>query len=270
MSLVTALLIFVASVEAQWPGQTATDAPRSPDGEVDLDAPGPRTSAGKPDLSGVWRAGARSYSGGQPTGFSNPGADVFEPAGLRVLPFAGAPLSEYGEALRKAREATQFRDNPRGLCLPIGIMQLYIAAMPARYVQTPRELVIIYEGNSERREIFLDGRSTPTNNPQPWWNGYSAGRWDGDVLVVETTNFRDGGWLDAFGHPLTDAATVTERFRRPTYGRMEIDITIDDRKAYLRPFTVRRNQALVLEGDLIESVCLENNHFPPPPDRGRR
>jgi hypothetical protein len=268
VSLVAALFIFVASVEAQWPRQAATDAPRGPDGEFDLDAPAPRTSDGKPDLSGVWRGGGNSRA--QRGGFSSPGPDVFESVGLRVLPFVGAPLNDYGEALRNAREAAQGRDNPRGLCLPVGIVQLHIAALPARYVQTPRELVIIYEGNSERREIFIDGRSTPRNNPQPWWSGYSAGRWNGDVLVVETTNFRDGGWLDAVGNPLTDAARVTERFRRPSYGRMEIDITIDDRKAYLRPFTVRRNQALMVDGDLIESVCLENNHFPPPPDRGKR
>ena len=250
----------MTSLHAQWPRQAV---------DVNLDAPAPRATDGRPDLSGVWRAGGSSYALGQRTGFSYPGPDVFESVGLRVLPFAGAPLTDYGEALRNARDAAQGRDNPRGLCLPVGIMQLHISALPARYVQTPRELVIIYEGNSERREIFTDGRSRPNNNPQPWWNGYSSGRWDGDVLVVETTNFRDDGWLDAAGNPLTDAAIVTERFRRPSYGRMEIDITIDDRKAYLRPFTVRRNQALVVGDDLIESVC-ENNHFPPPADRGKR
>ena len=251
----------MTSLPAQWPARALAD--------VNLDAPAPRTTDGRPDLSGVWRAGGSSYAIGQKTGFSYPGPDVFESVGLRVLPFAGAPLNDFGEALRNARAAAQGRDNPRGLCLPVGIMQLHIAALPARYVQTPRELVIVYEENSQRREIFTDGRSAPRNNPQPWWNGYSVGRWDGDVLVVETTNFRDDGWLDTAGNPLTDAATVTERFRRPSYGRMEIDITIDDRKAYLRPFTVRRNQALMVEGDLIESVC-ENNHFPPAPDRGKR
>ena len=269
MPLVAALLLFAASLDAQWPRYRSADAPSGPDGEVDLNAPTPRTTAGTPDLSGVWRGGGGSYAMGQPTGFSSPGPDVFESVGLRVLPFVGAPLSDYGEALRHAREAAQGRDNPRGLCLPVGIIQLHIAALPARYIQTARELVIVYEGNSERREIFIDGRSAPTSSAQPWWNGYSVGQWDGDVLVVQTTNFRDGGWLDAVGHPLTDAAIVTERFRRPSYGRMEIDMTIDDRKAYLRPFTVRRNQALMVDGDLIESVCLENNHFPPPPDRGR-
>jgi len=270
LSLVAALLLFVASVEAQWPRQAPADAPRTADGEIDVDAPAPRTSDGKPDLSGIWRGGGSSYARGRLTAFSQPASDVFEAVSLRILPFVGTPLTDYGQTILKEREATNARDNPRGLCLPIGIMQLHIAGGPARYVQTPRELVILYEGNGERREIFTDGRSMPANDPQPWWNGYSVGRWEDDELVVETTHFRDGGWLDGVGYPLTDAARITERFRRTSYGRMEIDITIDDRKAYLRPIKVRRNQALMVEGDLIESVCLENNHFPPPPDRGKR
>jgi hypothetical protein len=268
--LAAALWLTAASLEAQWPNRIPADAPRTPDGEVDVDAPAPRTADAKPDLSGVWRAGGSSYARGRPTGFSQPGSDVFEAVSLRLLPFVGAPLTDYGQTILKEREATNARGNPRGLCLPVGIMQLHIAAVPARYVQTSRELVILYEGNGERREIFIDGRSMPANDPQPWWNGYSVGRWEGDELVVETTHFRDGGWLDGVGYPLTDAARITERFRRTSYGRMEIDITIDDRKAYLRPIKVRRNQALMVNGDLIESVCLENNHFPPSPDRGKR
>ena len=267
--LAAVLLVSMASLHAQWPARESSDVPRNPTGEPDLDAPAPRAVNGKPDLSGVWRAGGRSNVLGRRTGFSNPGPDISEVTGLRVVPFVGIAMTEYGEHLRDSRVATDARDNPRGLCLPIGIMQLHMAALPARYVQTPRELLILYEGNSERREIFTDGRTHPSNDPQPWWNGYSVGRWEGDVLVVTTTHFRDGGWLDTYGAPLTDAATITERFRRPSYGRMEIDITIDDRKAYLRPFTVRWNQALAVDGDLIEWVC-ENNHFPPTAERGKR
>ena len=125
-----------------------------------------------------------------------------------VVPYAGVSRTDYGQRLFQQRQATDSRDNPRGLCLPVGIMQLHMAAQPAKYIQTPRELVILYEGNSERRQIFTDGRSLPRNDPQPWWNGYSVGRWAGDVLVVETTNFRDGGWLDMPGNPLTDAAMI--------------------------------------------------------------
>jgi hypothetical protein len=113
-----------------------------------------------------------------------------------------------------------------------------------------------------QRIIYTDGRPSPKQgDPQPWWYGYSVGRWDGDTLVVETNNFRDGGWLDIIGNPLTDAGKLTERFRRPTYGRMEIDITVEDPKAYTRPWTVRVNQQIMIDEDLIEFVCLENQRF---------
>jgi hypothetical protein len=144
----------------------------------------------------------------------------------------------------------------------MGIVQLHTQGAPRKFIQTARELVILYEASSERREIFTDGRSLPpAGDPQPWFNGYSAGRWEGDTLVVETGNFRDGGWLDIIGSPLTDAAKITERFRRVSYGRMEIDVTVEDPKVYLRPWTVRVNQQLMLDEELIEFVCLENQRF---------
>ena len=264
------MIVSLASLEAQWPSRAASDVPRTADGEPDLDAPTPRTAEGKPDLSGVWRPGGPSFAVGRRTGFSIPGPGISETRGLWVVPYVGVARTDDGEELFKQRQATNSRDNPRGLCLPVGIMQLHLSAHPARYIQTTRELLILYEGNSERREIFTDGRSLPTNDAQPWWSGYSVGRWEGDVLVVLTTHFRDGGWLDVAGNPLTDAARITERFRRTSYGRMEVDITIDDPKAYLKPFTVRWNQRLWPDFEMIESVCLENNHFPPAPDRGKR
>ena len=119
--------------------------------------------------------------------------------------------------------------------------------------------------NITRVQILTDGRPLPKQGePQPWWYGYSAGRWDGDTLVVESNNFRDDQWLDIIGTPMTDAAQVTERFRRVNYGRMEIDVTIDDPKAYTRPWTVRHVQQIILNEDLIEFVCLENQRFGKP------
>lgn len=255
VAVVAALVVSVTSLHAQWPARVPADAPLTAAGEIDVDAPTPRSSDGKPDLSGTWSGGARA------TGFSYPGRDVAYTAGLYIAPLFVFRRTAYGEELYNARRATDSKDNPRGLCLPMGIVQLHTSAGVARYVQTTRELLILYEVNGERREIFTDGRSLPANDPQPWWNGYSVGRWDGDALVVETTHFRDGGWLDMAGNPLTDAGRIVERFRRPSYGRMEIDITIDDEKAYERPFTVRWNQRLAADTNLIEFVC-ENNRFP--------
>ena len=77
-------------------------------------------------------------------------------------------------------------------------------------------------------------------------------------LVVETNGFRDGMWLDAAGNPMTDAAKITERFRRPDFGHMEIEITVDDPKAYTKPWTVKLNQIIELDTDLLDFVCADN------------
>jgi len=119
-------------------------------------------------------------------------------------------------------------------------------------------MVIAYEANAGLRQLFLDGRAVPTGDHEPWWFGYSVGHWDGDTLVVETTGLRDNGWLDVNGSPFTTEARITERFRRPTFGRLEIDVTVNDPRAYTRPWTVRINQRLLAADELIEFVCLEN------------
>jgi hypothetical protein len=160
------------------------------------------------------------------------------------------------------RKEQNSKDNPDAHCLPMGLMQFHEHPQPRRMLQTPTVLVILYEGNSGVRQIFTDGRPFPNNDPQPWWYGYSTGRWESDTLVVETTGFRDGGWLDIWGSPLTDAAKITERFRRLSYGVLKIDVTIDDPKAYTKPFSVRVNQRIMPEGELIEFICNENNKAP--------
>jgi hypothetical protein len=261
-ALTGVLLVWCASLQGQWPRLPPADVPRTATGELDVDAPTPRTASGKPDLSGVWRAGPGDFALGRPTGFSYPGDDVAYARSALVAPFGIIQRTSYGDELVKARQALNSRDNPRSHCLPMGIVQLHTVALPARYIQSEHLLLMLYEVSMERREIFLDGRPLPGADAQPWWNGYSAGRWEGDALVIETTNFRDGGWLDMAGNPLTDAARVTERIRRPTYGRMEIDIVIDDPKAYARPLKVRWNQRLAPGDELIEFVCNENNKFP--------
>jgi hypothetical protein len=262
-----------ASVGAQWPKQPTPGVPRTAAGAPDLNAPAPRMADGKPDLSGLWRGG-----GGGPAA-ARGAAPAAPPSGPPVAAFRSIgqnmkggelPLTELGAKILKTRMAGNSKDNPEAHCLPMGIIQLHTQGAPRRYVHTPRALYVLYEASMERREIFIDGRTVPTNDPQPWWNGYSAGRWEGDTLVVETGGFRDDGWLDIIGSPLTDAGRVTERFRRPTFGRMEIDITIEDKKAYTSPFTVRVNQQLMVDEDLIEFVCLENQRFGPEPGAPKR
>jgi hypothetical protein len=123
-------------------------------------------------------------------------------------------------------------------------------------------ILILYEAQAGVRQIFTDGRPLP-KDAEPWWYGYSAGHWDGDTLVVETTGFRDDVWLDVEGSPLTSAGKMTERFRRVNYGNLEIEITVDDAKAYTKPWTVQVNQKILLDTDLIEFICGENERDVP-------
>jgi len=259
------LTLFSASLAAQWPRFPVPGVPRTSSGQVDPGAPAPRTPGGTPDLTGVWEnpgwnelAGS-SVSGtggapGRPLATRGPGLFFDLASGVQ----GGLPLLPSAAELKKQRMAANSKDNPDAHCLPMGNLQLHTHPQPRKIIQTATLVVILYEGNSGVRQIFTDGRPLPDGDPQPWWYGYSAGKWDGDTLVVETSGFRDGGWLDVNGSPLTDAAKVTERFRRASFGTLEIEITVDDRKAYSRPWTVALSQHLMPDTELIEFVCGEN------------
>jgi hypothetical protein len=261
--VVILLLASSTLLSAQWPKYQRPGVPRTPTGEPKLDAPAPRTHDGKPDLSGNWEnfqpGTVRSVNSAF---FDQPAptlTSLFRNIGTGVP--GGLPFQSWAADLRKQRMATNSKDNPDAWCLPIGFMQLHTHPDPRKIVQTSDLLVIIYESNYGLRQIFLDGRPAPNNDPQPWWYGYSRGRWEGDTLVVETTNFRDEVWLDIEGSPMTDTAKVTERFRRPNFGLLEIDITVDDPKAYTKPWSVKVTQRLMADTELIEFICNENQQF---------
>jgi hypothetical protein len=250
-------LIATMTAHAQWPDYPTPNAPLTADGEIDLDGPSPRTPDGKPDLTGIWSG--RLPFGRAEEQTEGPPLANFKYAGTNIE--GGLPFQPWAKELYDERVAAGSGDNPEAHCLPMGNMQFHTQGAPRKFVQTPTLLVILYEASMGIRQIFMDGRPSPDNDPQPWYYGYSIGHWEDDELVVTTTNFRDGEWLDIDGSPLTDEATVTERFRRPTYGRMEIDITVDDPKAYTEPWTVRVNQSIMADQELIEFVCLENQRF---------
>jgi hypothetical protein len=262
------LLVWVAttSVSAQWPPYATRGVPKAADGKPDLTSPTPKTADGRPDFSGLWqnvmsfpRTDSVSGTGGSPradgtiplimTLFWNIKYGMTEPM----------PLRPWAADLQRQREADNNKDNPDARCLPMGFMQFHTHPQPRKIVQTPTLVLIMYEANSGLRQIFLDGRPLPDNDPQPWWYGYSVGKWEGDTLVVETSGLRDGGWLDVVGTPFTDAAKVTERIRRPKFGDLEIQVTVDDQKAFTKPWTVTINQRIMLDTELIEFICNENN-----------
>jgi hypothetical protein len=262
--MATALAGGALTLFAQWP--TYVDgAPRTPDGKPDLTAPTPRTPDGHPDFTGTWdlarpagRGGGRGKQAPAPSQPSEgpPAATFFNiGAGFKE----GLPLQPWAAELLNKRRADNSKDNPDAHCLPMGLMQFHEHPQPRKIVQTPKLMVMIYEANNGLRQIYLDGRSLPGNDPDPWWYGYSIGHWEGDDLVVETTGYRDDVWLDVWGSPMTSAGKTIERFRRPNYGTMQIDVTIDDPKAYTKPFTVRVNHRLSPGNELIEFICQDRD-----------
>jgi hypothetical protein len=283
-----------APAAAQWPPYPTPNVPRTADGSPNLAAPAPRMADGKPDLSGVWEIYVSSIAAAPPPGEGSPsrsqqagdGADQLgiqnggPPPDPNAPPRAtffdiganlpdGLPFQAWARDLRAQRMADNQKDNPDANCLPMGFMQLHGHPQPRKIVQTPELIVIMYEGNQGLRQIFLDGRELPEVNEdlQPWWYGYSVGRWEGDTLVVESVGFRDLGWLDVYGSPLTTEGKLIERWRRPEFGRLEIDVTVDDPKAYTKPFTVRVSHQILLDQELIEFICNENEksvqHYDP-------
>ena len=251
------------SLLAQWPRYQLPYVPRTADGQPDLEAPTPRTPDGRPDLTGIWQnsrkpgdAAVRSVNAAFFDDLPPTLINEFRDIGSGVT--GGLPLQPWAAALKQQRMAENSKDNPDAHCLPLGNVQLHTHVEPRRILQTPWLVAIIYEANYGLRQIYLDGRPAPDNDPQPWWYGYSRGQWEGETLVVETTNFRDGGWLDINGSPLTDAAKTVERFRRPNYGTLEIQITVDDPKAYTQPWTVTLTQRIMVDTEMMEFICLEN------------
>jgi hypothetical protein len=251
LSLIVAAV--ATTVAAQWLNYPTRGVPRTADGKPNLTAAAPRTSDGKPDLSGIWemkgRPGETILLGQLP----GPVESVNIASSLQQ----GLPYQPGAAQLLTARRAEQRVNDPLTHCLPIGPVRLHTFNSPKKIIQTPGLVVILSEFNASYRQIFTDGRPLPLD-PNPSWNGYSSGHWEGDVLVVETNGFREGLWLDNAGDPLTDAARITERFRRVNFGQLEIDLTVNDPKAYTKPWAVTLHQTIVLNTELLDFICLEN------------
>jgi hypothetical protein len=229
---------------AQWLNLPTAGVPRTRDGKLDLSAAPPKTADGKPDLSGLWQAEDQKYF-----------MDLTE--GLKP---DAVVLTPWAKALQKQREENEHADDPLAKCLPHGVPRVNTNGLfPFKIIQTPGLIVILYEQLGLFRQVFLDGRKL-ANDVNPTWLGYSTGKWDGDTLVIETSGFNDKTWLDtAKAHPATESLHVQERFRRTKFGDLEIQATIDDPKAYVKPWTTTALKAhLLLDTEIIEFSCNEN------------
>jgi hypothetical protein len=230
------------TLSAQWLKTPAPGVPRTPDGKPNLTAPAPKTADGHPDLSGVWMPNTRGLQD-LTVGMNPP--DV--------------PYQPWAEQLFKSRaNGARGKDDPAAHCVP-GMPKMLVLPYPYKIFEMPGVTVILYEGFTTFRQIFTDGRELP-KDPQPSWLGYSVGKWDGDTFVVDTIGINDRTWMDNAGRPHSDALHTIERYRRPNFGTLEVTLTIDDPKAYTRPWTVSHTPSrLLVEQDLLEYVCTENN-----------
>jgi hypothetical protein len=241
-----------SSLFAQWIDYPTPNVPRTADGKPDLAAPAPRNPDGTPDFSGMWgwenrfNCGAKCNDTQISREFGNIAANLRSPV----------PYQPWAYDIVRKRSVEQGLD-PNVHCMPRGAPRIWTDDYYKRIFHVPGRVIILTERNIQYRQIFTDGRMLP-QDPNPTWNGYSVGHWEGDTLVVETNGYRDDLWLDANGKPLTEQAKTIERIRRPNYGNLEVEITIDDPKAYTAPWTVKINQPLVFDSELIDYYCLEN------------
>ena len=228
-------------IAAQWLKIPTRNVPRTPDGKPNLTAPAPKPADGKPDLSGIW----------------NPNPKYVRNLASDLKP-GETPFQPWAEKLFNERKTGSLsHEEPDANCLPQGTPKIDTAPAPWKVIQLPDQIAILYEAFTQWRQIFMDGRELP-KDPNPTWFGYSVGHWEGDTLVVESNGFNGKAWLDQEGRPSTDALHVTERFRRKDFGHLEIKVTIDDPKAYTKPWTVTQDPTLMLDTELLEFICHEN------------
>ncbi len=258
LGMAVSVLVLISGVAAaQWSSYPLKNIPLRADGKPDLSAPVPRTKDGAVDLSGIWQVSGEP--GPDPGSADEPRA---VPKYVRNLAADLSPeevvMQPWAAALYQRRSAAFGKDFPGARCLPIGIPLSIATPYPFKIVQTRDLIVILYETGNLFRQIYLDGRK-PLADAQPTWMGYSAGHWDGDKLVVESSGFNDKTWLDARGHPHSESLRLTESYSRPDIGHLYIRMTIDDPKAYKKRWTTSSIGARLLTAtDVMESICAEN------------
>ena len=256
------ITVAVAGAEAQWLNHRDPRTPRMPDGRPNLSAPAPRLN-GKPDLSGLWQAERTPLS--EWVRVLGPGLPQIQPDLNDVTKHflnvfwdmnpAEWPLRPEAAALTEQRQKSG-RDFQTAYCLP-GSLPHATLVLNFKMIQAPGEIVVLAGSADPARQIYIDGRSLP-KNLEPSWMGTSAGRWEGDTLVVETAGFNDRAWLDGFGHPRSEAMRITERYRRRDFGHMDLEMSFDDPKYYTRPFGFKTTLNLIPDSDVLEYVCTEN------------
>lgn len=258
--LLITLVWLPSLLHAQWIGYPTQNVPRLADGAVNMEAPAPRMMDGKPDLSGIWISD--NTKPGEPTpsdGFSLSSSRHMANFGVD-LPGGALPYQEWLRPIVKERTDNLAINDPHIRCIPDNFLRAYGLPHMLKFVHTPDLLVVLNEMNAGYRQVFLDGRALP-EDPTPSFQGYSSATWSGDTLVIDTIGVRDDTWIDWNGSVLTEHGKVREEITRPDYGHLEIRVTVDDPIAYTAPWTATLKQRLVVDSELIDEICLENERF---------
>lgn len=222
----------------------------------------PKQTANAPaqGIVGVWRRSRRPPDNARRYTFNelmNLGNDI-------------PPMTAWGEAQFKAAKPNigprsvplAETNDPVTNCFPPGIPRIYGQRLgaPFEIMQIPGRVIMYFEYDHFVRQIFTDGRQhSPDLNPS--WMGDSIGKWEGDTLVVDTVGFNDKTWLDSLGHPHSDALHVVERIRRVNRDTMADDITIDDPKAYSKPWVTHERFEAEPDWNIVEYVCEDFINF---------
>jgi hypothetical protein len=208
-----------------------------------------RPDAAGADLTGVWNATSGVYKFASFSKDDPPmtpwGSEQFKAAKPSQGPH-GVKLSETNDRVYK--------------CFPPGMPYIYIQLFPMQIVQTPKEVIEIFEYDHIVRYIFTDGRPHPAD-VTPTYNGHSIGHWEGDTLVVDTVGLNGKIWLDRVGHPESDQMHIVERIHRVDDKTLQVDLTFDDPKAYVKPWTAMVRFGLRPSWDILEHVCEDNLAF---------
>jgi hypothetical protein len=193
------------------------------------------------DFSGIWveHGGAFNSLSANPPAMTVWGKERYDAAKPGIGPRA-QPLG----------------NDPIMTCEPIGYPRVaFYNAYPMEFVQTKDRIVEFFDFFYTHRTIYLDGRKLP-DDPEPTWYGYSVGRWDGNVLVVETIGFNDQSWLDNDGHPHSDQMRLEERFQRVDRDTIESTMTLTDPKTYTAPWrSDKKTWKLTPKSKMREDLC---------------
>jgi len=211
-------------------------------------------SAQAHDLSGVWMEDRPRPN------------TVQERYWIYELNLEEPPMTAWGEAQYKAVKSSfgpravpleETNDPIFRKCNPPGFPRIFLHPFPFQIAQIPGQVIMLFEWDSVRHQIFTDGRPHDAALG-PSWMGDSIGHWEGDTLVADTVNFNDKTWLDAIGHPQSEALRIVERYRRRDFGHMDVEMTFDDPQMYTKPFTIKFTQELQADSDIFEYICNEN------------